>query len=58
MAAALIDRLVHHCHLVPIRGNSYRMRQHSELWQTLHGPQDPEPATARRRRVRQEGATT
>ena len=27
MAAALIDRWVHHCHLVTIRGNSYRMRQ-------------------------------
>ena len=23
MAAALIDRLVHHCHIVNIRGNSY-----------------------------------
>ena len=31
MAAALIDRLVHHCHLVTIRGNSSRMRQHTEL---------------------------
>jgi DNA replication protein DnaC len=31
MAAALIDRLVHHCHIVNIRGNSYRMRQHAEL---------------------------
>jgi len=56
MAAALIDRLVHHCHLVTIRGNSYRMRQHTELWQTLHAPQDPEPA-ARRRRARQEAST-
>jgi DNA replication protein DnaC len=28
MAAALIDRLVHHCHIVNIRGNSYRLRQH------------------------------
>ena len=28
MAAALIDRVLHHCHLVNIRGNSYRMRQH------------------------------
>ena len=55
MAAALIDRLVHHCHLVTIRGNSYRMRQHTELWQTLHAPQDPEPA--RRRRPRQEAST-
>jgi hypothetical protein len=32
MAAALIDRVVHHCHLVTIRGNSYRLRQHAELW--------------------------
>jgi len=28
MAAALIDRILHHCHLVNIRGNSYRMRDH------------------------------
>jgi DNA replication protein DnaC len=28
MAAPLIDRLVHHCHLVTIRGNSYRMGQY------------------------------
>ncbi len=26
MAAALIDRLLHHCHIVNIRGNSYRMK--------------------------------
>jgi DNA replication protein DnaC len=31
MAAALIDRLLHHCHIVNIRGNSYRMRQHRDL---------------------------
>jgi DNA replication protein DnaC len=42
MAAALIDRLLHHCHIVNIRGNSYRMRQHSELWQALHGASEPE----------------
>jgi DNA replication protein DnaC len=35
MAAALIDRILHHCHLVNIRGNSYRMREHADLWQTL-----------------------
>ena len=57
MAAALIDRLVHHCHLVTIRGNSYRMRQHTELWQALHAAPDDAPA-ARRRRPRQEVATT
>jgi hypothetical protein len=31
MAAALIDRLLHHCHMVNIRGNSYRMREHRAL---------------------------
>ena len=34
MAAALIDRLVHHCHIVNIRGNSYRMRDHQNLLQS------------------------
>jgi DNA replication protein DnaC len=61
MAAALIDRLVHHCHLVTIRGNSYRMRQHSELWQTLHTTREPESSgSARRRRTpaSQEATTT
>jgi DNA replication protein DnaC len=43
MAGALIDRLVHHCHIVNIRGNSYRMRQHSELWRSLNSD-SPEPA--------------
>ena len=37
MAAALVDRLVHHCHIVNIRGNSYRLRQHAELARRLHG---------------------
>jgi DNA replication protein DnaC len=35
MAAALIDRLLHHCHLVNIRGNSYRMREHTDLYRAL-----------------------
>jgi len=38
LLVALIDRLVHHCHIVTIRGNSCRMRQHTDLWQTLHAP--------------------
>ena len=33
MAAALIDRVLHHCHIVNIRGNSYRMRAHQDLLQ-------------------------
>jgi DNA replication protein DnaC len=35
MAAALIDRVLHHCHLVNIRGNSYRMREHTDLYRAL-----------------------
>jgi DNA replication protein DnaC len=35
MAAALIDRVLHHCHLVNIRGNSFRMREHTALRQAL-----------------------
>lgn len=50
MAAALIDRLVHHCHMVTIRGNSYRMREHTELWQTLRAPHDDAPAPPSGRR--------
>ena len=34
MAAALIDRVVHYCHIVNIRGNSYRMRDHQNLLQS------------------------
>jgi DNA replication protein DnaC len=46
MAAALIDRLVHHCHIVNIRGNSYRMRHHTELHRTLGVSRRP-PAGSR-----------
>jgi DNA replication protein DnaC len=35
IAAALIDRVLHHCHLVNIRGNSYRMRGHTDLCRAL-----------------------
>lgn len=48
MAAALIDRLVHHSHLVNIRGNSYRMRQHTELAHLMQP--HPEASTAPRAR--------
>jgi DNA replication protein DnaC len=40
MAAALIDRVLHHCHLVNIRGNSFRMREHTALHQTLQADLD------------------
>lgn len=40
MAAALIDRVLHHCHLVNIRGNSFRMREHTALQQALQADLD------------------
>jgi DNA replication protein DnaC len=50
MAAALIDRLLHHCHIINIRGNSYRMRQHTELWRSLN-PGDSASASSPRKRA-------
>jgi DNA replication protein DnaC len=47
MAAALIDRILHHCHLVNIRGNSYRMRDHAALSRPLA---DADPASPGRQR--------
>jgi len=50
MAAALIDRLLHHCHVVNIRGNSYRMREHTDLLRAISpGGDDPTPAKPTRR---------
>ena len=57
MAGALIDRLLHHCHIVNIRGNSYRMRQHNDLRRSLE-PLEEEPSPQRRRRPRRPAAAT
>jgi DNA replication protein DnaC len=57
VAAALIDRRVHHCHLVTIRGNSYRMRQHTEAPAGLACPARARIAFRRRRSGRQEVPT-
>ncbi len=60
MAAALIDRVLHHCHLVNIRGNSYRMREHADLLRSLE-PTDsasPRPPASRARRRSKGGKTT
>ena len=59
MAAALIDRLVHHCHIVNIRGNSYRMRHHTELCKALHSPpSEPSSSHPRPRRRKHKENTT
>jgi DNA replication protein DnaC len=54
MAAALIDRLMHHCHVVNIRGNSYRMREHSDLGLALRPTPDSPTAESGLRRRKKE----
>ena len=59
MAAALIDRLLHHCHIVNIRGNSYRMRKHTDLSKMFHSPlAEPSPSPPRKRRAKAKEKTT
>ena len=54
MAGALIDRLMHHCHVVNIRGNSYRMREHADLHLALRPSADgPTAETVLRRRKKE-----
>ena len=56
MAAALIDRLLHHCHIVNIRGNSYRMRKHTDLSKMLHSPlAEPSPSPPRKKQSKSKG---
>jgi len=58
MAGALTDRLVHHCHIVNIRSNSYRMRQHAELYSVPHRRGQPaDPPTKPHRRPQRETPT-
>jgi len=49
MAAALIDRLMHHCHVDTVRGNGYRMREHTDLWQALQPQRERPPPPTRRK---------
>ena len=57
MAAALIDRLMHHCHVVNIRGNSYRMREHADLGLALRpGPGSATTETSLKRRKKESAA--
>ena len=57
MASALIDRLVHHCHIVNIRGNSYRMRHHAELHRALGSSRSPTSQRGSRSRTKEGTAT-
>ena len=51
VAAALLDRLLHHATVVQIEGNSYRMRRHADLMPDTMRPRPavPPPPPARRR---------
>lgn len=58
MAAALIDRVLHHCHLVNIRGNSYRMREHTDLYRSLQSDVENSAEAARLPRKSKGGTGT
>jgi DNA replication protein DnaC len=44
VAAALLDRLLHHCHIINIKGNSFRLRDYP----SLALPEPPPPPVRRR----------
>jgi len=52
-ATAMLDRLLHHCHIVNIKGNSYRLRQYPGL--SLTG--EPVPRRRGRRKNQEVNAT-
>jgi len=54
-ASAMLDRLLHHCHLVNIRGNSYRLRQYPGL--SLPNEAQPPARSSRKRHITQEVST-
>lgn len=44
MAAALIDCPVHHCHIVNIPDDGFRMRHHADVTAALYAPRAARPA--------------
>ena len=53
IAAALLDRLLHHAIVVEIEGNSYRLREHADLVpESMKGPRQEPPNSATKRRGR------
>ena len=53
VAAALLDRLLHHAVVIQIDGNSYRLREHAALVpENLVNPLNAEPPPPKRRRGR------
>jgi hypothetical protein len=56
VAAALLDRLLHHAVVIKIEGNSYRLRAHKDLMpEAFARPQHPDqPPKQKRGRPRKE----
>jgi DNA replication protein DnaC len=51
VATAMLDRLLHHCHIVNIRGNSYRLRQYDGMaMPDSNGPPAGRPGRDRKNR--------
>ncbi len=53
MAAVSIGRLMHQCHIVNIRGNSYRMKNHIDLGAALRSGLGPAPSSGIRTETEQ-----
>lgn len=65
VAAALLDRLLHHAVVIPIEGNSYRLREHAALLPehlrnrpSVYEPAAPAPVRRRPGRPRKEAAAS
>ena len=53
VATALLDRLLHHAVVIPIEGNSYRLREHADLIPEhlrLRSLREPTPVVELKRR--------
>ncbi|MFQ5549406.1 MAG: hypothetical protein ACE5FV_14010 [Woeseia sp.] len=48
---------MHHCHVVNIHGNSYRMREHTDLWQALQPGYEEPPSKSSRQAKKKETKT-
>ncbi len=59
IAAALLDRLLHHAVVIEIEGSSYRLREHAHLVpETLQANANPAPPKRRRGRPRKQETPT
>jgi hypothetical protein len=47
---------MHHCHVVNIRGNSYRMREHTDLWHAIQPKAEEQPNPSRQARKKESKA--